>query len=73
MNSSAEVDYLIQKNDRIIPLEVKSGTKGSMKSMMLFLEEKNAPYGCRLSLENFSEYGKIRVYPLYAYSNIATG
>ena len=70
LNSNAEVDYLIQKNRDIIPIEVKSGLKGSMNSMYLFLKEKELKYGCRLSLENFAEYKNIRVYPLYAYTNI---
>lgn len=70
LNSSAEVDYLIQKNDLILPLEVKSGTKGSMNSMFMFLREKQSTYGYRLSLENFSEYDKIKAYPLYAVTNI---
>lgn len=70
LNSNAEVDYLIQKNSEIVPIEVKSGSKGSMNSMFLFLSEKNAKYGFRLSLENFAEYGNIKVYPLYALGNI---
>jgi predicted AAA+ superfamily ATPase len=70
LNSSAEVDYLIQKNDMIIPLEIKSGTKGAMNSMFLFLREKRADYGYRLSLENFSEFNNIKVYPLYAVANV---
>ncbi len=70
LNSNAEVDYIIQKNNEIVPIEVKSGLKGSMNSMFLFLMEKNAKYGCRLSLENFAEYKNIRVYPLYALGNI---
>jgi len=70
LNSNAEVDYLIQKKNDIIPLEVKSGLKGSMNSMFLFLKEKSASYGCRISLENFAEYENIKVYPLYAYTNI---
>lgn len=70
LNSSAEVDYIIPVNKEIIPLEVKSGKKGSMNSLLLFLKEKKAKYGCRLSLENFSEYGNIRVFPLYAMTNI---
>ena len=70
LNSNAEVDYLIQKQNDIVPIEVKSGTKGSMNSMFLFLNEKNSNYGCRISLENFAEYEKIKVYPLYAYANI---
>ena len=65
LNSNAEVDYLIQKGRDIIPIEVKSGTKGSMQSLYLFLKEKKKPYGIRFSLENFSSYGNIRSFPLY--------
>jgi hypothetical protein len=70
LNSNAEIDYLIQKQNEIVPLEVKSGTKGSMNSMFLFLKEKKAKYGCRVSLENFAEYENIKVYPLYALANV---
>ena len=69
--SQAEVDYVIQMNEKIIPIEVKSGKSGKMQSMHLFLTEKQAEYGIRTSLENFSEYGKIKVYPLYAIGNIS--
>jgi len=68
--SQAEVDYVIQKKGKIIPVEVKSGKSGKMQSMHLFLTEKQAEYGIRTSLENFSEYDKIKVYPLYAIGNI---
>ena len=68
-NSHAEVDYVIQKQNKIIPIEVKAGTKGTMQSMFLFLEEKKYEQGVRFSLENFSEYNKVWVYPLYAVSN----
>lgn len=70
LNSNAEVDYLIQKQQNIVPLEVKAGTKGSMQSLFLFLKEKNRSFGVRLSLENFSVYESIKVYPLYAISNL---
>jgi predicted AAA+ superfamily ATPase len=68
--SQAEVDYVIQKSEKIIPIEVKSGKSGKMQSMHLFLTEKQAAYGIRTSLENFAEYDKISVYPLYAIGNI---
>jgi predicted AAA+ superfamily ATPase len=68
--SQAEVDYVIQRKDKIIPIEVKSGKSGKMQSMHLFLNEKLSEYGIRTSLENFSEYDKIKVYPLYAIGNI---
>jgi len=68
--SNAEVDYVIQKGEKIIPIEVKSGSSGKMQSMNIFLEEKQSEYGIRTSLENFSQYNKIKVYPLYAVGNI---
>ena len=66
LNSNAEVDYVLQKNNRIVPVEIKSGTKGSMQSMFLFLKEKKLTGGVRMSLENYSEYQNISVIPLYA-------
>ena len=69
LNSNAEVDYLIQKQDKIIPIEVKSGKQGSMQSLFLFLKEKKSDYGIRFSLENYSVYQNIMVYPLYAVSD----
>jgi uncharacterized protein len=69
--SSAEVDYVIEMNGKPVPVEVKSGSTGKMQSMHRFLEEKKAPWGIRFSLENFSGYGKVRVIPLYAVSNLS--
>jgi predicted AAA+ superfamily ATPase len=68
--SNAQIDFVIQKNEQIIPVEVKSGTKGSMQSLFLFLNEKKLEYGVRTSIENFAQYDKVKVYPLYAISNI---
>ena len=65
-NSRAEVDYIIQRNNRIVPIEVKSGKQGKMQSLHLFMKEKKSEYGIRTSLENFSQYERIRVIPLYA-------
>lgn len=70
LNANAEVDYLIQKKQDILPIEVKAGTKGSMQSLYLFLKEKNKSSGVRFSLENFTVYDQIRVFPLYAVSNL---
>jgi predicted AAA+ superfamily ATPase len=68
--SNAEVDYIIQHNERIIPIEVKSGIRGKMQSMRLFIAEHNTKKGIRLSLENFADYEDIDVYPIYAVSSI---
>lgn len=68
--SNAEVDYVISINGKIIPIEVKSGTKGQMQSMNLFLEERKLDQGLRISGENFNTYNKITVIPVYAVFNI---
>jgi predicted AAA+ superfamily ATPase len=68
-SSQAEVDYVIQNQETIIPIEVKAGTKGAMQSMYLFMEEKQSKMGIRFSLENFSKYDKVNVLPLYAVCN----
>lgn len=68
--SMAEVDYLLQKDNQIIPIEVKSGIKGRMQSIRILMNEHNSPYGIRLSLENFSRQGNVYIYPLYAIANI---
>jgi uncharacterized protein len=72
LNSNAEVDYLIQKQQEIIPIEVKSGKKGSMQSLYLFLKEKKRPFGIRFSIENYTKYKQIRVFPLYAAGDAKT-
>lgn len=64
--SNAEVDFLLECNRQIIPVEIKSGTQGKMQSLHKFMHEKNVDTGIRISMENFSSYGGIKVYPLYA-------
>lgn len=65
--ANAEVDYVIQCDDGIIPIEVKASGKGSMQSMAAFLSAHPlSPYGIRASLENFTVYDKIHVFPVYA-------
>jgi len=67
---SAQIDYLVQKDNDIVPIEVKSGTQGAMQSLRVFMSEKNIKKGVRTSLENFSQYENIDVYPMYAISNL---
>ncbi|MDR0941149.1 MAG: AAA family ATPase [Bacteroidales bacterium] len=69
-NARAEIDFVVQKNMDIVPIEVKSGKSGKMQSMHLFMKEKKSKMGIRTSLENFTEYGAITVVPLYAIGNV---
>jgi len=68
--SSAQIDFLIQKGAQIVPIEVKAGTQGAMQSLHLFMKEKRITKGIRTSLENFTHYENIDVYPIYAISNL---
>jgi predicted AAA+ superfamily ATPase len=47
--SSAEVDYIIQHNNQIIPIEVKSGSTGNLKSLHLFMQLKQLPIAVRIN------------------------
>ena len=60
-NSNAEVDYVISRRGVICPIEVKSGVRGSMQSLRIFLEAKHLEKGIRTSLENFGAYEDILV------------
>ena len=68
--SNAEVDYVVQVGQKIYPIEVKSGTKGSMQSMRIFLQSKGLDKGIRTSMENFGAFEDVLIYPLYAIRNI---
>jgi uncharacterized protein len=71
-SSNAEVDYVIQRGKTVLPIEVKSGGKGSMKSMRIFLSEHKLQKGIRASEENFCSYDSIAVVPLYAVGNLVS-
>ena len=48
-NSQAEVDFVIQSNTKIIPIEVKAGSTGKLKSLQIMMQEKKIPVGVRVS------------------------
>jgi len=49
LNSSAEVDYIIQHENQVIPVEVKAGTTGSLKSLREFVKEKKISLAVRVN------------------------
>jgi len=70
-NSQAEIDYLVQIKENVVPIEVKAGTSLRIKSMHMFLDSHpNSLYGIRLSAHNFVQKHKIHTYPLYAVAKI---
>ena len=62
----AEIDFVIQRNGRLIPIEVKSADNTRAKSLNVYIERFRPDYAIKLSAKNFSfEDGKKTV-PLYA-------
>jgi len=70
-NSQAEVDYLITHRSTILPIEIKSGSTGTLKSLRLFLGEHKSPIGIRISEHPLSFHDQILSVPLYAVSQIS--
>lgn len=49
--SEAELDYVIQRGTQIVPIEVKSGKAGSLKSLHQFMHERDLPLAIRVNAD----------------------
>lgn len=70
-NSMAEVDYLFNINSTIVPIEVKSGKTGSLKSLHILMEEKKLPIGIRISSKKLNKHDNILSIPFYMIDQIS--
>jgi hypothetical protein len=62
----AEIDFIIQREGKLIPIEVKSADNTKAKSLKVYMETYKPDYAIKLSAKNFGfEDGKKTV-PLYA-------
>src|SRR3989338_3581951 len=50
--ASSEVDYVIAESGRIVPIEVKSGAGGKLKSLDVFSQEKKHSHAIRFNSEH---------------------
>lgn len=65
--SHAEIDYLVQLKEKVVPIEVKAGKSKRIKSMQIFLDSHpNSVYGLRFSTDQYGVYNSVYSYPLYA-------
>lgn len=64
-----EVDFLIEKEGEVLPLEIKSGKDYKIHHALTYFMGDEAPYGLKeayvFSDANFSEENKIRYFPIY--------
>ena len=49
--ASAEVDYVLALGGKIVPVEVKAGKTGTLKSLQVFFKEKGRDFGVRFNAD----------------------
>lgn len=64
--STSEVDFVIQEEGEVIPIEVKSGENLKAKSFRLFCEKYKPSKAIRTSLTDYKEESWMENVPLYA-------
>ena len=69
-NSSGEVDFVIQHNDKILPIEVKAKENLNAKSLKSFVEKYKLTYGIRTSMSNYRKEENLINVPLYCFSQL---
>ena len=62
----AELDFIIQKETEIIPIEVKSNIHTKSRSLDLYMKNYKTEYAIRISEKNFGFENNIKSVPLYA-------
>ena len=69
-SGTAEVDFLLESDNKISPLEVKAGNSHKKKSLRVFGEKYSSPILNRATLMNLKQDGIICNYPLYLISRL---
>ena len=65
-SSHGEIDFLLQRDSDIIPVEVKAEENLQAKSLRSFVEKNTGLHGVRLSMSPYREQDWMTNYPLYA-------
>ena len=68
--STAEVDFIIQGNGEIIPIEVKAAKHTKSQSLKVYMLEYEPKHAVRTSLKNFGTSGSLYSVPLYMISEL---
>ncbi|MCL2126353.1 MAG: ATP-binding protein [Oscillospiraceae bacterium] len=62
----AEVDFVIQRDGKVIPIEVKSAENTKAKSLTVYIDSYKPAYSVKLSTKNFGFIDGKKTVPLYA-------
>lgn len=66
----AEIDYLTNVGSEIIPIEVKAGARGSLRSLRSFLQDNKSKIGVRISEHTLSFHDRVLSVPFYLIGNL---
>jgi len=69
-NATAEIDFLIQHGDKVIPIEVKAEENLQAKSLRNFVNKYHPAVAIRTSMSDFREEEWLTNFPLYAISEL---
>ncbi|MBP3285170.1 MAG: ATP-binding protein [Clostridia bacterium] len=64
--NTAEVDFIINTKDGLIPIEVKASNNVGSKSLKIYTDQYKPNYAIRISTKNFGFANGIKSVPLYA-------
>ena len=62
----AEIDFIIQRDGQLIPIEVKSADNTRAKSLKVYMDTYKPAYAIKLSAKNFGFEDNKKIVPLYA-------
>lgn len=62
----AEIDFVIQREGQLIPIEVKSADNTRAKSLKVYIDTYKPAYSIKLSAKNFAFEDNKKIVPLYA-------
>ena len=62
----AEIDFVIQREGQLIPIEVKSADNTKAKSLNVYMQTFHPAYAIKLSAKNFGFKDGKKTVPLYA-------
>lgn len=65
-NGTAELDFLVQTEEEILPIEVKAEENLQAKSLQSFMKKYGLPRAIRTSMADYREQGWLVNVPLYA-------
>ncbi|MBL4622299.1 MAG: ATP-binding protein [Immundisolibacteraceae bacterium] len=66
-SNTAEIEFMLEVDGQVLPVEVKSGNSGKLKSLNVFAQKYRSPYRTRFSARNLeiNQKAAMHSYPLY--------